>query len=251
MTDATSTNSVVCKCGHHEAFHFTKNCVHGLVVRKDGVDYTNVCTCEKFVPQGAPKDLNITSRKESDCKSLKGCGKLFEQEDDVGKTICKGRTLCPECLQDTESEVCGKFPDCLHSSMEECLQDTKHAPKGCGKQWGNFICDGKTYVCGRCKENTLSVSKGCGETIKGDGIIPDFQCGIRVRYIEGGVSPVILCKKCRKQDKRGCGKYMLGAKELDSDGEEFRDNHTCGQSGFLCKKCQHQDENEGEKNGKS
>lgn len=45
---------------------------------------------------------------------------------------------CPKKdAQDTNSvpqkhdqKGCGKFPDCLHSSMDECLQDRQHAPGG-------------------------------------------------------------------------------------------------------------------------
>ena len=34
----------------------------------------------------------------------KGCGKLFEQEDDVGLTKCGNSVLCPECVNEGKAE---------------------------------------------------------------------------------------------------------------------------------------------------
>ncbi len=43
-------NQICKKCGHHKVFHLkdNDNCVHGLIIKKDGLDYTNACTCKEF-----------------------------------------------------------------------------------------------------------------------------------------------------------------------------------------------------------
>jgi len=38
-------------------------------------------------------------------RSERGCGGLFTQKDDVGKTKCKKGLLCPECEADKEIDV--------------------------------------------------------------------------------------------------------------------------------------------------
>ncbi len=94
MVDFRKSHSTAELQSLRDVFYF----LNGIMFTKGLSDYWNGRT------KGWASDVKREDTNPSQ-DAPKGCGKLFEQKNDVGMTKCKGRTLCPDCEKKSKSEL--------------------------------------------------------------------------------------------------------------------------------------------------